>query len=227
MMSCRGLLDQFDPNAEVVSGGGDPQEVESIEDAAGSVDFSIAAIGRLPDDVGSLNKIMVHEHSVVHLKLDKDLLESIFSAAQIEISLPDSLNESPIVVSKSAGISQEWGTDEGSTLSFAQFRSPAVDYPDDFNIDEFGVAVLQFLGRSEEEARKMGETIDWANTLLLPIPGDADVSATEVDINGAGGVLFDKGQNQARLMWHTNGMTYMLGGEYSAEQLLDMARSVQ
>lgn len=223
-----GLLDQLDPGAEVVSGGGDPQEVDSLEEAAKMVDFTVAEIDKLPDDVGELNEVLVHEKTVYNLNLDKDLLESIFEAAEIEISLPDSLNETPIVVTRPAGIGQQWVSDENPTLHFAQLGSPEIDYPDDLNLNELGVAALQFLGKSKEEAEELGATIDWPSTLLLPVPGDADVTTSEVSINGAKGVLFTESDSgDASAMWQKNGVTYLLGGNYSADQISEIARSVK
>ncbi len=224
----KGLLDQLDTEPDKVSGGGDPQEVGSMEDAAGSVDFQVANIGALPDDAGELRKILVHKAAVYQLNLDKDLLEAIFDAADIELELPDSLDEQPLVITKPAGISQEWGSDEnGKALSFAQFGSPQVDHPEDLDLKAFGIAVLQFLGKSKDEARELGQSIDWANTLLLPIPNDDDVKASEVSINGSNGVLFTKPNSQkAGVMWQKSGMTYMLDGKYNAEQILEIARSV-
>ncbi len=222
-----GLLDQLDQDPDVVSGGGDPEEVETVDEAAGKVDFSVARIGALPEDAGETNKILVQEEAVYSLDLDKDLLESIFEAAGVELSLPDSLNEQPITVTKGDSVYQQWGTEEKPTLSFAQMRSPEIDHPDDLDLNAFGVAVLQLLGKSKEEAEAMGQTIDWANTLLLPIPNDDEVDATEVDINGAKGVLSSKDDKGSGLMWQRDGITYILGGEYGSEQLLSIARSVQ
>ena len=57
--------------------GVDPQEVESLDEAAGLVDFSVARIGALPDDAGESTEILVHEETVYKMNLDKDLIESI------------------------------------------------------------------------------------------------------------------------------------------------------
>jgi hypothetical protein len=225
----KGLLDRLDSEPERVSGDEEPTEVNSIDEAAGMVDFSVARIQALPDNAGEPSEILVHGQTVHHLTLDKDLLEEIFDAAGIELSLPDSLNERPIIITRPNGVTQAWGSEESKDLFFAQFRSPEIDHPDDLDIKAFGIAILQFLGKSKEEATQLGESIDWANTLLLPIPNDDDVNATEVSINGTDGVLFeadhDSGSNS--VMWTTNGVTYMLGGNYSAEQVLEMAWSVQ
>lgn len=225
----KGLLDRFDPEPEKVSGDEEPTEVNSIDEADSMVDFSVARIQDLPENAGDPSEILVHGQTVHHLNLDKDLLEEIFDAAGIELTLPDSLNERPIIITRPNGVTQAWGTEGSRELFFGQFRSPEIDHPDDLDIKAFGIAILQFLGKSKEEATQLGESIDWANTLLLPVPNDDDVNASEVSINGADGVLFkddtDSGRNS--VMWTTNGVTYMLGGNYSAEEILEMAQSVQ
>ena len=73
----------------------------------------------------------------------------------------------------------------------------------------------------------MSRNIDWANTLLLPVPDNGEVEAKEVSINGAAGVLFSGDRDKSGLMWQNNGITYMLHGRYSGDQLLAMAQSVQ
>lgn len=225
----RGLIDQLDPQIEGMSGE-EPQKVDSLDEAAELVDFRVAQIIDLPADIKVPSSIKVYKREVVRLNLDKDLLEAIFEAAEIEISLPDSLNEEPIVVIQPDSVAQEWWQENELDISFVQMTSPEVEYPNDLDLSELGVAGLQLLGMSEEEANALGETIDWANTLVLPIPKDARMSVTEVSINGADGFTFaspDSEDGGAAVIWQRDGISYLLSGDYSADQIVKVAESVK
>jgi len=219
-----GLMQQFNPNVERVAGGGEPQPVASLEEAAAAVDF--APLPLKPFDGGGTVRIALEPAATDRVNLDKDLLEAIFQSAGIQIQLPDSLNESPIILHRPTAILQTWEEDERPALHFVQLRSPEIEYPDDLDLQALGTAGLQLLGMPEPEARALSATIDWANTLVLPIPADSGLTVTEVTVNGAKGFLFTdeaaSGDGTA-LMWQQNGVTYLLQGRYGGPQLLAIA----
>lgn len=221
------LMEEFASKTETLVDGGEPQEVASLSEAANHVDFTIAEVTNVPSNAGALSKIAVLERSVHQLQLDPDLTEAIFEAAGIEIDLPDTLKETPIILTRPPMVLQSWGSEGEERLGFAQLRSPEIEYPEDLNLDELGVATLRFLGLSEAEAVALGATIDWANTLILPVPSDADVTIAEVSINGAPGTLFQESDgDDSAVMWQKDDMTYMLTGPYAPDQLLAIAQSV-
>ena len=223
------LMEQFSPEERVIVDGGEPQTVASIEEAAAMVDFSVAEISAPPADAGSRTKIAVMQQSIHEMDVDPDMAEAIFEAAGISIDLPDSLREAPIRVTRPTMVMQAWGTDEEG-LRFAQMRSPEVEYPDDLNLNELGASGLQVLGYSKAEAETLAANIDWANTLLLPVPTDNDMTVTEVSINGAKGTVIEHSKEDKHgtmLMWQRDGLTYLLNGPYGADQLVEIAQSVQ
>ena len=219
-----GLMQQFNPQVERVAGGGEPQPVASLEEAAAAVDFSPLPLKPF-DDEGTVH-IALQPAATDRLNLDRDLLEAIFQSAGIEVQLPDSLDESPIILHRPTTVLQTWEAGGRAALHFAQLRSPEIEYPDDLDLQALGTAGLQLLGMPEAEARALGATIDWANTLVLPVPADAGVTVTEVTVNGAKGFLFaDEAASGdgAALMWQQNGVVYLLQGKYSGPQLLAIA----
>jgi anti-sigma factor RsiW len=228
----RGLIKQLEPQVEGMSKE-EAQKVDSLDEAAELVSFPIAQITALPDDIKSPSSIRVYKQEVVRLQLDKELLEAVFEAAEIEISLPDSLNEEPLVVIQPESVSQEWWQEEELEITFVQMTNPEVEYPSDLDLNELGVAGLQLLGMSEEEAVAFGATIDWANTLVLPIPRDARMDVTEISINGADGFAFarpdseDEEDRGASVIWQRDGVSYLLSGDYSIDKIVKVAESVK
>lgn len=224
----QGLIDEFEAQIQVVADS-EAQQVDTLAEAADLAGFPVAEITTLPGDLGAPSRVTVFQEKVVRLDLDKELLEAMFEAAEIEISLPDSLNEEPIMVTQPNSVAQTWLADDQEILGFVQMTTPVVEYPDDLDLDALGVAGLQLLGMSEAEATALGASIDWTTTLVLPIPKDASMSVTEVSVNGAAGFLFanpDAQETGAAVMWQQGDMSYMLAGDFSADQVMTMAESV-
>ena len=234
----QGLLKKLEPQVEEMDDA-KPQTVNSVQEAAEMVGFPVAEITSLPEDAGARTNIDVYRRTAAHLDLDRQLLEELFKAADIDIHLPQSLDEKPLVVIQSDSVVQEWRLGDERTLSLLQMSSPQIEGPEDLDIEALGIAGLQLLGMSESEARQLGETIDWANTLVLPIPRDARMQASSVSINGADGFLFsadkDKVEDEdeedagveSAVMWARGGFNYFLKGNYPADQLLAIAGSVK
>jgi hypothetical protein len=113
-------------------------------------------------------------------------------------------------------VQQVWGDD----IIFMQAESPLVEYPADVDPAVLGEALLQVLGTEPREARRIARSIDWASTLLLPIPREM-VTFREVTIDGVSGAALEPldGQGGA-LLWQKEGKVYMLTSEGSVEDLL-------
>jgi len=222
------LIDQLEPQLEVAEDS-EPEKVDSLDEAAEKVEFRISQITALPEETGEPTTTVLRQ-KVVQLQLDKELLGAVFEAAEIEVELPDSLNDEPVVITHPDTVEQKWHREGNRILEFIQMPAPSIEYPDGLDLDELGVASLQLLGMSKEEAEALGSTIDWANTMVLPVPNNGDVDIEEVSINGAKGLVFaDPGSEDdtAAVSWTQNGMSYFLNGKYPADKMIEMAKSVQ
>lgn len=222
-----GILDELEAQVNVISDGGEPESVDSLDEADKRVGFSVTRITALPDGLDDPTGIEVAGQKVIEFNLDKELLDALFEAAEIEVDLPDSLDEEPLIITQPDTVMQEWKQAE-HRLGFVQMMSPSVVYPDDLDLNALGAAGLQLLGMSEEEAHKLAASIDWANTLILPVPRDNDLSVSEVSINGSQGFVFTgEDDDENAIMWTANNMTFFIAGNYPAGQLVEMAESVQ
>ena len=174
------------------------------------------------------------------LVVDLDAARSILSIGGVDPSLlPDDLDGAEITVSTEPGIFTHW---EESGINLVQMPSPQINYPTGFDPAPVGQAILQFLGMSEAEAARLSNTIDWTNTLLLPIPQGFG-AYQEVSINGNPGLLittdgsgfeaFGEGRGDwegeapsgSSLMWEADGMLYMLAGDVDSDILLNLANN--
>jgi len=103
-----------------------------------------------------------------------------------------------------------------------QAESPLVEYPDDIDPTVLGEALLQVLGTEPREAHRIANSIDWASTLLLPIPNEI-VTFSEVIVDGVNGVALEPLDGEGgSLLWQKDGKMYMLSGQGSVDELLSL-----
>ncbi len=137
--------------------------------------------------------------------------------------LPDELDGAQIDVTVFGGVEQRWADD----ISLVQSLSPLVDYPDGLNEQELGQALLQVLGLSAAEAGRLAKEIDWASTLLLPIPQEA-ATFQEVTISGNSGIALQSLDGSGNvIIWQADGVMYLLGGARSVDELAALANGTK
>jgi hypothetical protein len=180
--------------------------------------------GRTLQALGEAQEINVVDGGEGSLRIDLEAARALMEAAGADpLLLPDTLDGRSVHVTVFPGIEQTW--DDGITL--VQSPSPFVDYPADVDPQVMGEAVLQVLGTEPREARRIARSIDWAGTLLMPIPSEM-VTYHEVTVDGVSGVALEPldGSNERALMWQKDGVIYLLTGEGSADELLDLVQSL-
>lgn len=142
----------------------------------------------------------------VNLEGARALLEAINADPSV---LPDSLDGQDVTADTDVIMAQMW--DDGTTL--VQMPSPVFNYPTDVDPAPIGQALLQLLGMEEGEAIRLSNSIDWTNTLLMPIPTEF-ASFREVPIDGTTGLLIEALEGgETVLMWQNGNMVYLLSHE--------------
>ena len=114
----------------------------------------------------------------------------------------------------------------GEEITFTQAESPLVEYPADVDPVVLGEALLQVLGTEPREARRIARSIDWASTLLLPIPREL-AAFSEVIVDGVSGAALAPldGQGGA-VLWQKDGNIYLLTTQGSFDELLALVDSL-
>lgn len=172
-------------------------------------------------DLGEPHGINVVDGGDGYLIIDLAAARAIVEAAGADPGLlPDSLDGARVDVTAYPGVQLVWGED----TVFMQTESPLVAYPDDIDPTVLGEALLQVLGTEPREARRIAKSIDWASTLLLPVPTEM-VTFSEVLIDGVNGVaLTPLDGTGSALLWQKEGKMYMLRGEGSVEELVELVK---
>lgn len=232
-------------NVHVVKHGV-PVEADSISDTVRAAGFGV----RLPATLTNPH-FNVQPATDISFSIDVQRMQSILDdVGRTDIRLPEEidgqmvhLNIPPSVLSlygKCPKRSEaENGPEEQDNFNYpdckvlAQLPSPTVAAPPELNVPELAKTMLRLLGMSPEQAQKFSKQIDWASTLVIPLPVDGRMKFDEVEIDGVTGTLFtshEYGPSMPaayNLMWVRDGILYALMGQGKSEDAVAIANSMR
>lgn len=174
--------------------------------------------------------------TTVNLAAARALLQS---AGLSTDAIPAGKDSLPLTARIPAVVTMRYGS--GATaVTIVQAPSPEVDVPDGLDTKALGKAGLQLMGLPAGQAADLSNSIDWATTLVVPVPQNA-ATVQQVNVRGTTGYLLteqksapssarsEKGGDQASgptLVWETNGMLYAIQGNFSLQALVGIANSL-
>jgi len=167
-----------------------------------------------------------------------------------DVTLPDALDAAVIEISAPRSVLAGYGNcesieppmddpqqlEEGAATTFGgrdcisllQMPSPQVTIPEGLDLNELGMAFLQMTGMSLEEAQQASQNINWANTLVVPVPvEDADYSTLDVDGVQGTLVVAGHGASQYAILWVKDGILYALNGSGDSSRGLALIESLE
>jgi hypothetical protein len=198
---------------EMLSEPSEPRPVASAQEAAATAGFT----PRTPSDLMPADQIAVMSGGQGRLVIDVAGARALMEAAGGDpILIPDSLDGQAVNVTLFPSVAQEWADD----TVLVQTPSPLVEYPAGVDPAAIGRALLEALGMEPRQARRLANSIDWTNTLLLPVPRNL-ATFTEVTVDGVSGLAITiLDESSTSLLWQKDGMVYLLTGR----NLEDLAR---
>lgn len=216
------MLEQlFRDNLEVVEKG-PVQSFASAAEAAQAAGFT----PRLPA-VDQPARYYVKPGMQANFTIDQPKLQSVVDAAGVDVQIPVSADGGVVRFDVPDAVIAVYGDCPAmrdplsytpSCTGFIQMPSPSVNAPDGFDVTSIGQALLQFLGYSPQEARRLSERIDWATTLILPIPQGEGITYRDVNIDGVPATLLTADeQDRYVLIWVKDGVLYALQGKGGLE----------
>ena len=194
----------------------EPTVVGSVAEAA-----SLAGFNPLTSSL-EVEQVQVSEASTKSFTADVEEIRAVYSALDLDPNLiPDNIDGQPFEVSFNLGI----GIEYAGEFYTGQMVNPTVNVPDGVDMKVLGKAWLMLLGMSESEATAMSESIDWATTLVMPIPS-GDTTVREVTVRGVKGLLMESegdtdgnGSDSAFVVWQENGYIVIASGPNATEVL--------
>lgn len=192
---------------------GEEREVASTSEASEAAGFEV----RLPDMPDAPASIVVQPGVDVNLAIDVERINGVLDElGHPEIDIPAALDGSSMSLAVRPGVRVEYPGEDGTEgATFIQMPSPTVSAPAAFPIARIGEAFLQVLGMSREEARRFSESVDWATTLVVPVPQGEGNEYREVPVDGVTGTLVHHRENDEDaylLIWVKDGMISALAG---------------
>jgi hypothetical protein len=125
-----------------------------------------------------------------------------------------------------------YGSSSNCTM-LVQTAAPEISAPPGLDIVAIGQAMLQVLGMSPEEAAQFSQTVDWSNTLVLPMPSDTG-DYREVTVDGVQGILLESyyytdvgKRSYSSLVWIKDGIAHLLEARGRAPNLYEIANSLR
>jgi hypothetical protein len=194
--------------------------VGSLSEAGLQTGLTVRTIAGLGDPT----EIKVIDGGDGRLKIDLTAARALMEAAGADPTLlPDNIDGASVHVTVFPGVQQSWSEE----YTFLQAPSPWVDYPENVDAQIIGEAALQVLGTEPREARRIAKNIDWAGTLLMPIPSEM-VTYREISVDGVSGVALEPldGDGGA-LLWQKDGVIYMLSTQGDTAELPEVAKSIR
>jgi hypothetical protein len=118
-------------------------------------------------------------------------------------------------------------TELGDCIVLVEMPSPEVSTPDGLDVPKLAEAMLQITGMSADEAAAFSQSVDWATTLVLPIPNGEGVSSSDIAVDGVTGTLVTDSNNDAfTLIWVRQGMLYGISGTGNPQNAVDLANTL-
>jgi len=198
-------------------------EVGSLEEAQTLAGFAVRLPAYFPGD-GEL-RYDVKGRTAYALRVSADGLRTLLTMAEMDPSrVPADLGEAQVTMEMPATVHIGNGQ-----IDVIQARDPQIEYPEGIDAQMLGEAGLRLLGLSPAEARRIAKSVDWATTLVLPVPTDI-ASFQEVEVAGETAVLLtprDLSSGERRmLLWQKDDVVYLVSGNMSAEALVQVAQSL-
>ena len=112
-----------------------------------------------------------------------------------------------------------------------QVPSPVVTAPDGLDLAGLAEIGLQFVGVEPAEAASIASRIDWATTLVIPVPHQ-EVQSEDLVVDGSQAVLLREvyprsGElRQYMLIWVRDGMLYVVRGYRDPQEGITLADSL-
>lgn len=230
-------ISQYLDQNMVVVRNGQFKQVENANQASRLVGF----FPRLPagSTVMSIGIIPEQTHQ---LTVDADLWNAVLaSLGSDRFAIDPSLDGQIVKVSFKAAVTtaigqcekvQDNGDDQAATILddcivLVEMPGPTVEVPEGLDIMALTEALLEMTGMSAEEARTFSQNVDWATTLILPVPNGDGVTSRDIVVDSVTGTLIeDSASGEFVLIWNRDGLLYSMAGSGDPQVAIDLASNL-
>jgi hypothetical protein len=231
------LLDQKLGDDVDVQTEGDFREVADAAEASAATGYTV----RLPEGVQKPRRIVFQPAGRVTIWIKRQLWQELIDGMGYDYTLPESVDGKTITVSVPDTVTTYYGDCaleeadleeiseyEQTCIILTQMPIPSIDAPPDVDISKIGQIYLQAFGMSAEDAAAAAEKIDWASTLVIPVPEGG--SYAEISVDDVDGIAFKDQrslQTNYTLMWLRGGMFYAVTGRGVFAEGIEIVNSLE
>ncbi len=223
---------------------GAPTDAADAAQASQLAGFTV----RLP--AGSTpTRISVENAAAFTFTIDRTKAQTLLNeAGRPDLVLPDTIDGAAVSVNVPASVSAAYGTcpTPGATdnslnlggssgrkypdcVILAELPSPTVSAPAGVDVAQLAQIGLQFTGMTSDQAAAFVQSVDWASTLVIPIPKNA-ATYQQVTVDGVTGTLIQRPADDAPqylLVWVKDGIVYAISSlGTDSQKAIDMANSL-
>jgi anti-sigma factor RsiW len=206
---------------------GEPMSVASADEASQLAGFRVLVPGRVPNWAGVTPQFTVVGATTARTEVNLAAARTLLQMANLPT---DAIPADRETVEVSANIPPVVTLSYGrgaADLTIIQARSPEVHVPEGIDLARVGEVGLQLLGLTPQEAQRLSRSIDWATTLVIPVPRDM-ASVREVAVRGVSGYLIQEfSRDTYTLIWEEHGVLYAVIGNMQAATLMEVAESLR
>lgn len=229
----------FSDSVKVTKEPTDARAAASAAEASQAAGFAV----RLPGNRSDAPQLTVQDGTAFEFVINRDRAQAVLNEmGYSHLQLPASLDGAAIQVEIPTGVTAAYGncprSDEeagspgrrfANCVLFVQIPSPTVNTPPDLDVEQLAEIGLQLTGMTAEQAREYSQTVDWASTLVVPIPRNG-ATYRQIEVDGVTGYLIQRPSDDApqyALVWVKNGILYTIGGlGADSASALEMANSL-
>lgn len=219
-----------------VESRGEPAYVGDAGRAAAAAGFPV----RLPALLDAPDELVVQPAGHAAIRVDLARVRAVLREIDRDAAeLPDELDGARIEIDIPKSVRACWGDcpepkKRGAEhapgrqgILLVQLPGPTVTAPPGLPVDRIGAAFLEIMGMPREEAARFSRNVDWATTLVIPIPRYA-TSYQEVTVDGVPASLIRHTERLSYMLtWVKDGIIYSLAGSGEAARGVEIANSLR
>jgi hypothetical protein len=140
--------------------------------------------------------------------------------------LPDPAEHETVTMSVDVPASGMIGYHSGfDKLMVGQVGMPEINIPDEVDLDLLREAIIDDPRMPNELADQLGAIDNWDETVPVPVPEGAEYE--DLEFNGNPGFMLTMDREGAVIVWEANGTLHFVGGNLDADELEQIAESMQ
>jgi hypothetical protein len=219
---------------EVLMDPGTPREVIDAQAAGTAAGIRMRMPLWLPVGM-SATQFMVAGETQMRVTMDTRKLTTLLDALGIrDLRVPAGIDGQSATLDIPR-IASATFRDAKRQVTLMQARQPVAVLPDGVDIPTLAEIGLRILGLEPNQAYAFARNVDWRTTLLVPVPANVG-NFRQLQVQGNQGLLIEHPVKDAQgkdagtitqIMWSEGSSVYVIMGNVHAEELFEMAQSLQ